>query len=501
MDLQFGDFRLNRRERKVTGPGGPIEVAARSFDILEVLLARPNELIDKGALLDKVWPGVAVEENTLHVHVSALRKMLDPSYIVTVHGRGYKYAGPPPVEIWARPLADGFTRRPSAARKPVIAVLPFDNLSGDPEQQYFSDGITGDIIDRLTRYRILSVIGQHSSFALRDREAALSEARDKLQADFVLTGNVRKAANRIRIATRLTNAHTEAVLWADHFDRPLEDVFAIQDEVANIIANTLVGRLELEAGTRGPTADAASLSSYELVLQGIWHFKKLTTQSMALATNCLERAIASHPNNAEAHRYLAICYMSMWWNDFMPEGLTRSLVAAARGVELDPTSASCHQAYGMCRLYAENLDAAARSNAIALELNPGDPDILIETGIHRAFSGDLAAAHDFIGRAFRLNPLPPPWYAEFRGIVAFIEGQYAEAYPAFEAIPDCAYDNMYALACLGHLGDMQKARQITARNAASGRNWDYFAGAAREPYRDPEPRQRLVEGLRKALEA
>ena len=150
---------------------------------------------------------------------------------------------------------------PRRDRKPIIAVLPFENLSGDPGQQYFSDGMTEDITDRLSKYRILSVIGRYSSFAMRGREAEMREIREKLTADYVLTGSIRKSEARIRIAARLTDTRTENVMWADHYDRPLQDIFAVQDEVANIIASTLMGRVEIDVAMRSSATSPGGISS------------------------------------------------------------------------------------------------------------------------------------------------------------------------------------------------------------------------------------------------
>jgi TolB-like protein len=311
MDLQFGPYRLRRRERCLDGPGGRLDISGRSFDLLDALLRHPSEPVSKAELFDAVWPGLAVEENTLQAHISNLRKILGSSIIVTVHGRGYKYTGPQPTAVEDDDTAPRVPLQASGASKldgkPVIAVLPFANLSGDPDQQYFSDGVTEDIIDRLSKYRILSVIGRHSSFALRGSDDKYRDLRDKLAADFVVTGNVRKAENRIRVAARLTDVATERVIWADHYDRPLADVFALQDEVASIIASTLFGRVELEVAQKSTPAEPRRLTSYEHVLKGIWHFKKLTPQANAIAAEHFTKAIAEFPENADAYRGLAIC--------------------------------------------------------------------------------------------------------------------------------------------------------------------------------------------------
>jgi TolB-like protein len=500
MDVQFGSYRLKRRERYLDGPGGRLDISGRSFDVLDVLLQHPNEPVSKAKLFEAVWPGLVVEENTLQAHISALRKVLGSSIIVTVHGRGYKYAGPQPT-----PVEDsGSAPRPSplavtADGKPIIAVLPFANLSGDPSQQYFSDGVTEDIIDRLSKYRILSVIGYHSSFALRDSEEKYRDLRDKLAADYVLTGNVRKSESRIRIAARLSEVRTERVIWADHYDRPLADVFALQDEVAGIIASTLLGRVELEVAQKSAPAEPHRLTSYEHVLKGIWHFRKLTPEANAIAAEHFTKAAAEFPENAEAYRGLANCENSKWLFDFDRDGLTNGLKLAERAVELDATNGLCHCVRGFCQLFLSDIPAATESYGKALSLNPGDPHILVELGLLHVYLGQLTVGRHYFAQAFKLNPLPPLWYAEFTAIAYFVEGSYQKALPAFLAIPDGAWDCMYALACLGQLGDFAQARSLIQRY--SHRRWDFLKGAAVEPFVDAHPRERLIGGLKRALEA
>jgi DNA-binding winged helix-turn-helix (wHTH) protein len=178
MDLQFGQYRLRRRERKVLGPQGPVELSARSFDILALLLERPDEVIAKAELFEAVWPGLVGEENTLQVHISALRRALDTGMIATVHGRGYKYAGPRP-EANTGPAT--ISQATVTDYKPVV-VLPFENLSSDPDQQFFSDGITGDITNLLARFRVFAVIGQHSAAAFRSAAPDFAEIRERPKA-------------------------------------------------------------------------------------------------------------------------------------------------------------------------------------------------------------------------------------------------------------------------------------------------------------------------------
>lgn len=499
MDVQFGSYRLRRRERCLDGPDGRVDISGRSFDLLDALLRHPNEAVPKAELFDAVWPGLVVEENTLQAHISNLRKILGSSIIVTVHGRGYKYAGPHPMELADDESAPLPPARPSADRPPVIAILPFANLSGDADQQYFSDGVTEDIIDRLSKYRILSVIGHHSSFALRGSEEKYRDLRDKLAADYVLTGNIRKSESRIRIAARLTDVGTEGVIWADHYDRPLADVFALQDEVTSIIVSTLLGRVELDVARKSTPADPSRFTSYEHVLKGIWHFKKLAPRANAIAAEHFIRAIVEFPGNSEAHRWLGMCESSKWLFDFDRDGLLEGLRLTERAIELDAANAGSHCARGYCQLYVDDIAAAAESYHKALSLNPGDPHILVELGLLHAYLGRLPASKDYFAQASRLDPLPPLWYAEFAAVGYFVEGSYEKALPSFLAIPEGAWDCMYALACLGHLGDFAQARSLIQRY--SRRQWDFLKGAAAEPFVDAEPRRRLIAGLTKALDA
>lgn len=333
---------------------------------------------------------------------------------------------------------------------------------------------------------------------MRNSPAPIRDAREVLKADFVLSGSVRKADGRIRIAARLAETANGISSWADHYDRPLADIFALQDEVAGIIANTLVGRVEIEVGSRSSNVPDQDISSYELVLRGLWHYRKETLKGITTARDCFERAIAVYPNNAEAHRHLAICNMYLWWSAFQPEGLATAVATASRAVELDPASGGCHYALALCRLWADGPNAATVSISRSLDLNPGDTHALITAGVIAAYSGNLSDARYYTGHAFRLNPLPPLCFPELGGIAAFVEGRYADALPGFEALPDCAYDNTYVLACHGLMGNKEKAAQIRERNVRAGKKWDHREGASREPFAMSEPRERLLEGLRKA---
>ena len=378
-------------------------------------------------------------------------------------------------------------------------MLPFENMSGDSTQDYFSDGITQDIIDRLSRFRSLSVIGRHSSFAFRERVSHAGDVRELLKADYVVSGNIRKSGSRIRVAVRLSDAESDAAIWAEHYDRPIEDIFDVQDEVAHVVASTLVGQLETEITLRSSKKHPGSLSSYEHVLQGCWHFNKLTPADIDRAIMCYERALELDPHNADAKGWLASAFLNRWWSDFDSRDLATAVALSTEAVLYDPANFIGHRMLAMSRLLVSGLDAAKPTMMKALALNPGAPSALAEMALISAYEGELQESRRWIDQAYRLNPLPPLWYGEMGGIVSFIEGRYDAVLPAFEAIPEGAWDMMYVLSCCGHLGLQDKARACLARLRQEGRNPDFLQAARAEPYRDPEPRERLIAGLAKAL--
>jgi TolB-like protein len=495
MDLQFGHYRLKRRERQVLGPQGPVDLSARSFDILTLLLDRPGEVIGKDELFAAVWPGVVVEENTLLVHISALRKALLPVMISTVHGRGYKYAGPQPVEQGPAAVAMDENRN----RKPVIAVLPFENLSGDPEQQYFSDGITSDITGRLLRLSRFAVIGQHSASAFRGAAPDFKAVRNALKADFAVTGSVRRAGERLRIAVLLSSAENGEAIWAERYDRPTADIFALQDEISALVAAAIASRLDFEINERSTGKPPANLTNYEHLLQGCWHYRKFLSDSNIVARRCFEQAVALDPRNGEALAWLGLTYCTASIYDFSVENAAKAVELSAEAVALDPLKAEIYTIHTIALLRNGDLARALSASERGLALNPGQPGMLANRALTLTYDGRTAEARDLMAQALRLEPLTPPWYPRFNGVIAFVEGRCEEALAGVGPQSERAWDLMYALSCCGHLGRVEQARATLARLAETGRNPDWALGISREPYSDPLVRDRLSEGIRLAI--
>ena len=454
MDLEFANYRLKRTERLLLGPNGPVELSARSFDILTLLLERPDEVVGKTELFDAVWPGVVVEENTLQVHVSALRKLLPAEMIVTVHGRGYKYAGP-------RPFAA--TAEVTAPSRASIAVLPFDNMSGDPEQGYFSDGITEDIITQLGKFREFLVIARNSSFQFRGKANDLAEVAKKLGVQYVVEGSVRKIGNRVRVTVQLIDASSTAHIWGEHYDRELDDIFAIQDEITQMIAARLARQARTAIASRARARPTDNMSAYEFYLRALQ--LAAVYEAAHEAEPFLRQAVKLDPRFAAAHAMLGVVEtLKFFWVYYNPAYLHPALEMAKTALQLDPDEAYGHLATGFALLYLRQFRQAEISLDRAVALNPNDPFILSIRALFLNYTDRPDEALVEINEAQRRDPYAVGWYDDFRGIILTTAGRYSEAiacYAKMAAVP--RWSLVRLVVCHFELGDISRAQDTLAK--------------------------------------
>jgi TolB-like protein len=492
MDATFGPYHLNRQDRQLIGPDGPVNVSARAFDLLCALLDHPGEVVSKDTLFAAVWPGVVVEENTLQVHISALRKVLPDGMIATVHGRGYRYAGPAP------DMSGAATQPGNQHKGPMIVVLPFANLGGDPDQQYFSDGITQDITDRLTRFRGLSVIAVDANLGGQGFVPDIERIRAATDADFVISGNIRRSDSRIRISVRLTDASTRASVWAEQYDRPLADIFVVQDEVANTVAATISQKLEIELGIRTLRKPPSSLGTFDLLLRGVRLYLESTRDSNNKAIDCFERALAQDPDYFEALGFLGASTCLRYEIDFDLEALWQGLELIERHIKLDPTESGAYVCYSVDCGFKHGPDQSRAAIEHALRLNPNNYYAVAQRALVAIYDGEIAAAREWLASLKKLIPHALPWVEQYHSLIAFHEGRYREALPGLVSA-DFAWQTMYQIACYGHLEEPEQAHAIVARFAAQGRVLDFHAAAAREPYSHSGLHAKVIEGVRLAL--
>ena len=348
--------------------------------------------------------------------------------------------------------------------RPSIAVLPFDNLSNQPEETYFSDGITEEILTDLARFRSLIVVARNSSFRFRGKPVDLAEIGRRLGASYLLEGTVRRAGERVRITAQLIEAATGTHIWAERYDRSLEDIFAVQDEVARMIVSTLIGRIEearLKQSFQKPTE---SLAAYDFLLRGMAHFRGYAEDDNQKACEMFERAVALDPQYALAYAYLAMARLGLHGHAAAPpEVLDAALEIATHALELDPHESRCHRAVAQNWLYRRDYDLAEYHFRKALELNPNDADRIIGVGYLLALRGHAEEALGWIEAAVSLNPFHHSWYNSQRAVALYSLRRFAEAEREFRKAPHRGYWSRARLAaCHGQLGQTAEAEIQTA---------------------------------------
>jgi TolB-like protein len=354
-----------------------------------------------------------------------------------------------------RPLAD----------KPSIAVLPFTNLSGDPEQEYFADGITEDLSTELSRFGSIDVLGRQSAFVLRDRSEDIGNALANLGASYMLEGSIRKAGNHIRLTAQLVDVETGKQVWAERYDRDLDDIFAIQDELVHAIVARLAGRLETEGRDRALRKPPENLAAYDYYLQGLWYDQKYDTDSAVAGRNVLEKAVAVDPTFARAYGLLASFMMySAWLEEPYSHSPNDVLEIAKKAVELDPTDADCFAKLGIIHIDRGEHQEAKRYLETALCLNPHDSYVWSHYAWYLVTAGEPKGAIEYLDRTLAVDPYPPNWTWEIRAEALYGLERYEEAVEIFGRKAFPYYWNLAMLAaCHGQLGDREEAAACWAK--------------------------------------
>ncbi|MGH6939536.1 BTAD domain-containing putative transcriptional regulator [Hypericibacter sp.] len=402
---------------------------------------------------------------------------------------------------------------PSTLGKPSIAVLPFENLSGDPEQQYFSDGVTEDIIIELSRFRTLFVIARNSSFAFKGRSLKVQEIARELGVAYIVEGSVRRAGERLRINAQLVDAATGNHLWAERYDRDMRDVFALQDEVARSVASTVSGRVDAAGRERVERLSPVALKAYDLVLRAKALTLKYTRDNNAQALASAERAAALDPTSARAHAHAAWChfynYMASWVLD--REGaLAKAFDLARHAIELDESDGFGHIMLGIIQIFRREYEEARAEIVKAIELNANDPVARRYNAMYLAATGSAEAAVEQIELGRRLNPFDTRWVPWDKGIVCFTARRYEEAIAALKQARDPINEVRGWLAAsyaqAGRLAEARATLEEFLRIAETdmavfpGRrlqDWKSYWHGAFE-YRDQADFAHLYEALRKA---
>ena len=488
-------------------------LGARAFDLMMCLITQRDRVVSRDELIAQVWPGLVVTDTNLNVQVSSLRKLLGQEAVLTVTGRGYRFglavsdrvgnmAGDR-VDVGAGDVKqerqDGQERRsaapltpptPSQALseadlalpdQPSIVVLPFANFSAEPEQGYFTDGLTEDIITELSRFSGLFVISRNSAFTYKGRAVDVRQVSRELGVRYVLEGSVRHANQRIRVTAQLIDALSGAHLWVEKYDRVLADIFDLQEEVASAIVAAMAPQLQAVQASRSLQLKPANLSAYNLALQSS-HLQRaggMATPARAPRDEALalaRQALALDPSSALAWRALAGAqWLNLYFNTVDPgpnaqaEVLAEGLDAASRAIALDTGDSFAHTLKGLLLLLGNRAPEGLLVLRHAHALNPNDAYTLAFLGFHEATSGDPTVAEAYGQKALRLSPLDPMRAAFLVALSGscFTLGEYAKglihARQSAAEVPNSPSSQMVIAINLVGLGDIPGAQGAFAK--------------------------------------
>ena len=397
-----------------------------------------------------------------------------------------------------KPIAASKAGRSSADQKLGIAILPFTNMSGDKEQEYFSDGITEDIITEISRFRELRVIARNSSFVFRGQNVDVGEVGRKLGVEFVVEGSVRKAGNRLRVTAQLIEAGYNRHIWAERYDRDVDDVFSIQDEIARTVAAMTAGHVKTAAAERTRSRPTESLSAYDLFLRAramISHYADLKE-----IEDLLSRAIELDPSYAMAHAMMGnvLNVQSMYDGDMVRR--ERAAEFARRAIKLDPDEAWGHGILGFCLTFLRRVPEAGVHFDRATQLNPNDVFIGMHHALWHCYAGNMEQSITRMQDVLKRDPFAHDWFWDVYSLALVVGGRYQDALAAFErlVIPG-PWTFVYAAIAQVNIGNIGQAKALVARFKEADPRMSPEDYIRVDPYIDPAVPERLIADLRKAL--
>jgi len=538
MRFLFGDCVLDPTRRELCRGGEAVHVEPQVFDLLLHLVRNRDQVISKEDMLAAVWGGRIVSESTLSNRINAARRAIGDSgeqqrFIRTVPRRGLRFVAdmreePDPSLTVHHSASDPATRTERSGEdgsapgvsvaysqdiyrargKPTVAVLPFDNMSGDPEQDYFSDGISEDIITLLSKHRGLLVIARNSAFAFKGRGSDVRDVGKQLGADYVVEGGVRRVGQQLRITVHLIETEGGRLVWAEQYDRSLEQMLQVQDQ----ITTTIAARIEPGIGTaerlRTERLPPQALQAWDLFRLGTKHFYLSTSENNLEAQRLFRRAIALDPNLSQAYGLLSYAIvLRMLYFDAEPqeERLNEALAIARNGVVLDDQDALIRFTYGRALLARKAYREALAELEEALKLNPALPVVYCGLADSLAYESRFQEAMPFFEKAISLSPHDPQRWAfySYGALAHLFAREFEEAQKwAWNAtrIPNSHYwPFAHRVVALGHL--QRKEDLSAAVTELLQRKPEFTAGFARERLfyvRNPAHLDVYVEGLRLA---
>ena len=443
----FADHTLDTERRELYRGSEPIAVEPQVFDLLIYLMENRHRVVSKDDLIASVWGGRIVSDSSLTSCINAARKAVsdsgeDQKLIRTIARKGLRFVGEVRTQPTGTEPADASGLPPDQVHersrpalplpdRPAIAVLPFINMSGDSEQEYFSDGISEDIITALSKLRWFFVIARNSSFIYKGKAVHMKQIAEELGVGYVVEGSVRKSGDRVRITAQLNDVATGSHIWAEHYDRSLADVFAVQDEITEAIVAAIEPQLYAAENFRAKRKPPDSMDAWDLVMRALSHYWRVTRQDNVVAQALLEKAISIDPNYGQALGVLATSHTfsaHMGWED-METAVPIAERAALAAIRADSEDPWAHHALGCAYLFTRHFDDSMAEFDLALRLNPNFSLAQGYFGLTLAYRGRWQEADQAARRAIRLSPRDP-YSAVYYGIAAyaqFVGRNYEEA--------------------------------------------------------------------------
>ncbi len=497
--VAFGPFVLDRRRAALLRDGEAVSLSHRGYLLLEALLDARGEPVEKSSLIERAWPGLVVEDGNLTVQIAALRKALGEhgdAQIVTVPRVGYRLA---------LPAAETAS---SSVVTPVVAVLPFKNLSGDPSQDYFADGVVEDIITALSRFKSFAVIARNPSFVYKGRDVDVLQVARELKVRYVVEGSVRLAGERLRVNAQLVDTDTGTQLWAEKFDGPTTEVFDVQDRITEGVVSIIEPRVRQAEIERSRRERPGSLAAYDLYLRAIPHFDAETPVDNIAAYQLLSKAIALEPGYAIALTLAAGALsnqISMGSPAFIPNNREKciELLEAALVHGAADATVLAHGSVMLIHI-AHDYDRGMRTTERALELNPNNIKVLLCAGISHLHCGSVEEAIALSRRALTISPGDRDGYFSMTTIAHanMILSHYEEALTWAERAQALnPYNNpthWMLIAANAQLDRMVEARRRLDAFHALVPEVTIASIVAGQPRKDPRRMTAVLEGLRKA---
>ena len=524
MVYRFGDYSLDTAWRELRCGTTLVAVEPQVFDVLQFLICNRDRVVSKDDLIAGVWGGRVVSESTLSSRITAVRHAVGDSaeeqrLIRTLSRKGLRFVGevreePPSANVTGSVAALSIPDKPKEVEKKLpFAVLPFNDMSATHDQQYLADGITEELITGLAKIPELIVMARNYTFTYKDKPTDIRQVGKDLNVRYVLEGSIQRADQNVRVTAQLIDTTTGHQIWADRYDRQVDNIFAIRDDITRSIAGTLggkAGKLAQAEAVRVSGKNPNSFTAYDYVMKGWYAYNKFTREDNAAARDLFEQARKIDPNYARAYAGLSRTYeldYDFELTDDDEKTLKLALEYATTAVRLDPNDNQAQWGLGWVYLYKRQHEKAMAHYLRARELNPNDAEVLAEMGSLLIYIGQPKQAIDQEKEAIQLNPNHYNWYVHYMGWAYEEAGMPKEAIEIFEQAIDLQNPDEEQLwylptiaAAYAHptVGRMDDARKVVTTILSREPDFSISKKVSRYPYKTKELADRYANALRRA---